>query len=57
MRIILKGNEAEKITLFFDELTDKERLIIAEGCLINYYKKGIKDRGPIMINKVGRDTR
>ncbi len=36
----LKGNEADIITLSLDELTEKERLIIAEGCLINYYKKG-----------------
>ena len=28
------------IRLSLDQLTQKERTIIAEGCLINYYKQG-----------------
>lgn len=31
---------AETLTLSLDELTPKERRIIAEGCLINYYRNG-----------------
>lgn len=37
---ILKQGEMTPIRLSLDELTPKERTIIAEGCLINYYKNG-----------------
>lgn len=37
-------SRANEISLSLDELTKKERIIMAEGCLINYYKKAIKTR-------------
>lgn len=36
---VLKDKQVLPITLKLAELTDEERMIILEGCLINYYKK------------------
>lgn len=35
---IIKDGKAQEITLHLGELTDAERQIILDGCLINYYK-------------------
>ena len=32
------GERITEFTLFIDNLTEDERCIIAEGCIINYYK-------------------
>ncbi len=37
---ILHGDEAREVTLSLGDLTDDERTIILEGCLINFYKGG-----------------
>ena len=37
---LVRDNEAQKINIRMDALTDIERQIIADGCLINYYKRG-----------------
>lgn len=37
---VLREAHMEPIHLSLDELSQKERTIISEGCLINYYKKG-----------------
>lgn len=36
----LTENSVKELHLSLDDLTDKERRIIAEGCLINYYRSG-----------------
>ena len=36
------GDELKEIELRLGELTDAERQIILDGCLINYYKAGRK---------------
>lgn len=35
---LVRDGKAQKINIRMDELTDVERQIIADGCLINYYK-------------------
>ena len=37
---VLRNGAAEKLTLYLGSLTEAERRIIAEGCLINYYRSG-----------------
>ncbi len=38
---IIRGNDVESTTLRLGDLTDDERQIIADGCLINHYKKSL----------------
>lgn len=37
---VIKDGKLEKLALSLDQLSEKERSVISEGCLINYYKKG-----------------
>mgnify|MGYP002521026295 FL=1 len=37
---LVREGKAQKINIRMDALTDAERQIIADGCLINYYKRG-----------------
>ncbi len=37
---LVREGKAQKINIRMDTLTDAERQIIADGCLINYYKRG-----------------
>ncbi len=37
--LVIKGDKVSKTTLIMPALTDDEKRIIAEGCLINYYRK------------------
>ena len=36
---LVRDGKAQKIDIRMDELTDVEKQIIVDGCLINYYKK------------------
>ena len=38
--LLVRGGEIRDITLTMDALTDTEKEIVADGCLINYYKRG-----------------
>ena len=38
--VILTNDTLEKVVLSLDDLTEIERRVLVEGCLINYYKKG-----------------
>ena len=38
--LLVRGGEIRDITLTMDALTDTEKQIVADGCLINYYKRG-----------------
>lgn len=35
---LVRNGESREITLYMDALTDTEKRIVADGCLINYYK-------------------
>ena len=37
---VVSSDGLKEMELSLDQLTDKERTIISEGCLINYYKHG-----------------
>jgi len=37
---LISGGKVTNITLTIDKLTDDEKQIIADGCLINFYKRG-----------------
>jgi len=37
---LIRNNEKNTITLSLDQLTDDEKQIILDGCLINYYGNG-----------------
>jgi aconitate hydratase len=37
-RVITRGGRSTPITLYFQNLTEDERQILADGCLMNYYK-------------------
>ena len=38
--VLVRDGAARDITLTMDALTDTEKQIVADGCLINYYKRG-----------------
>ena len=38
--ILVREGKAQSVTLSFGALTDSEKQIILDGCLINYYKRG-----------------
>ena len=40
MKAYVVGEELKEFTLGLGEMTEDEREIILEGCLINYYKSG-----------------
>jgi len=37
-RVITRDGHSAPITLYFRNLTEDEREILADGCLMNYYK-------------------
>ena len=37
-RVITRDGRSTPITLYFQNLTEDERQILADGCLMNYYK-------------------
>jgi aconitate hydratase len=41
--LIIRDNKAEEIGLNMDPVTDNEKQIILDGCLMNYYGKSLKD--------------
>ena len=38
--VLVRDGASRDITLTMDALTDTEKQIVADGCLINYYKRG-----------------
>ena len=38
--LLFRGGKSTPVTLKTGALTDTERQIVADGCLINYYKRG-----------------
>jgi hypothetical protein len=38
--VVKRGGEENEITLRIDPLTDSEKQIILDGCLINFYRDG-----------------
>jgi len=42
-KVITQDGKISDITLFCDGLTDNEKLILQEGCLMNYYAAGYSD--------------
>ena len=42
-KVISKGGEMSEFTLICEGLTESERLILQEGCLMNYYAAGYSD--------------